>query len=122
MRKANRTQGEEIAAQRLLREWYGITREPGLREPGRQIISLLESRSAGASFDQAYLMLFSRHHFQIAQRSLECFAGRDLEHDDLRRMCRNIVEMQILEIEEMRQLLCRQFGDCDYIPFETNQD
>ena len=118
-RKGNRMQREEIvAAQRMLREWYGITYEPRLRDSGRQIIAILESRPAGPAFDQAYLMLFSRHHFQIAQRSLECLVARDLAHDDLRRYCRSIVEMQMEEIDEMRQMLCRQFGSCDFIPFE----
>ena len=27
-------------------------------------------------------------------------------------------EMQMEEIDEMRQMLCRQFGSCDFIPFE----
>ena len=118
-RKANRAQREEIvAAQHMLREWYGVTHAPGLRDSGRQIIAILEAQPSGAAFEQAYLLLFSRHHFQIAQRSLECLAARDVEHDDLRRYCRSIVDMQVQEIDEMRHMLCRQFSRCDFIPFE----
>ena len=118
-RKANRTQREEIVdAQRMLREWYGVSHEPTLRDSGRQMIAVLEARAPGAAFEQAYLMLFSMHHFQIAQRPLECLAARELTHDDLRRYCRSIVDMQIQEIDEMRHMLCKQFGECGFIPFE----
>jgi uncharacterized protein (DUF305 family) len=115
----NRMQREEILrAQRFLREWYGREHEPTLRPSGRVLIAILERTPAGRTFDQAFLQVFSRHHYQALQPSVDCLVSRELMHDELERYCNNIVHMQTNEITDMRKLLCREFEICDYTPAE----
>lgn len=119
-RRANRVQREEIlAANRMLRMWYGISYQPKLSGSGRAMIQTLESTPAGTNFDRTFLMLLSRHHFTALTSSIECLTGRELTHDELQRYCRGIVEAQLLEIDDMRHMLCRDFSVCDFLPFDT---
>jgi hypothetical protein len=60
--------------------------------------------------------VFSRHHYQALQPSVDCLVSCELRHDDLERCCNGIVHMQTNEITEMRKLLCREFGICDFTP------
>ena len=116
-RRNNRAQREEIlTAQRFLKQWYNIDYEPRLSPEGRRAIEILERTPAGREFDVDFMEILSRHHFVIAQRSLECLVSSELRHDDLKRYCRGILEAQVLDIEEMRHLLCREYHICDYQP------
>lgn len=116
-RQANRGQREEIAkAQRMLREWYGTTHVPKLAPSGMQMIQMLERVPAGRQFDEQFLRVFSSHHFAALSPSIECQVKSDLSHDGLRRYCDNIVTMQKNSINDMREMLCKQFRDCDFIP------
>jgi uncharacterized protein (DUF305 family) len=118
-RSANRMQREEILrAQKFLREWYGIEYRPRLRASGRVLIALLERTPAGSEFDRVFLLAFSRHHYQALRPSVDCLVDRELEHHDLERYCNGIVHMQTNEITEMRELLCEEFGLCDFLPSE----
>lgn len=117
-RTANRMQREEIlTAQRFLRDWYGIDRQPRLRDKGRELISELQEAEAGREFDKAFLRLFSRHHYLALNPTIRCLTGADVAHVDLERYCRGIVNAQVSEIDEMRHMLCEKFSDCDYQPF-----
>lgn len=117
-RKANRMQREEIlTAQQFLREWYNIDYQPRLRPESRQLITTLERTTAGRTFDQTFLRLFSRHHYMALIPSLQCTVGADVAHVDLERYCRGIVEAQMMEIDEMRHMLCDRFEDCTFQPF-----
>ena len=117
-RRNNRAQREEILmAQRLLRQWYGIEYQPHLTELSQARIRVLEEAPAGHQFDHLFLEIFSRHHFVITVRAVECLTSSELTHDDLKRMCRSILEAQLVDIDEMRHLLCREFNICDYQPF-----
>ena len=116
-RQANRGQREEIAkAQRMLREWYGVTHVPRLAPSGMQMIQMLERTPAGRQFDEQFLKVFSSHHFAALSPSIECQVKSDLSHDGLRRYCDNIVTMQKNSINDMREMLCTQFRDCDFVP------
>lgn len=116
-RRNNRAQREEIlGAQQLLREWYGREHEPQLSAEATAMLAELESAEPGEEFDRLFLESFSQHHFPITLRAVECLASRELRHDALRRMCRNILEAQIVDIDEMRHLLCEEFSVCDFIP------
>jgi uncharacterized protein (DUF305 family) len=117
-RSANRMQREEIlTAQRFLSDWYGIRYEPRLRSNGRQMIMTLERTAAGSEFDRTFLQLFSRHHYVAIGPTVQCVTGADVNHIDLERYCRSIVDTQTFEIDEMRHLLCKQFSICDFQPF-----
>ena len=119
-RRANRTQREEILdAARMLRDWYGVSYQPRLRPDAQAMIQALSTRGPGADFDQAFLTMFPRHHFTAVTSSVECLTGRDVAHDGLARYCRGIVEAQLIEIDEMRHMLCEQFKVCDMLPFDT---
>jgi uncharacterized protein (DUF305 family) len=118
-RRNNRMQREEIlTAQTLLRQWYGITYEPRLREDSLQAIALLEEAAAGKDFDIEFMEIFSRHHFMIVQAATECLVASELRHYELRRLCRGFIENQVNDIDEMRHLLCEKYGICDYQPLE----
>lgn len=113
-RMANRVQREEIGkAQKMLRDWYGTSATPSITPEGQQRIRALEQAPAGRDFDRVFLEEFSRHHYGALKPSIDCQVNRELEHDELDRYCRGIVHMQVNEITDMRELLCREFSVCD---------
>lgn len=118
-RRANRAQREEIlAAQQLLRENYGIEYQPSISPENQQRIDILEQTPAGPQFDVNFMEVFSRHHYTATTRSSECLVGVDVMHIDLQRYCQGIVNGQIMQINEMRKLLCEVYEVCDYQPLE----
>lgn len=116
-RMANRVQREEIAkAQKFLREWYGMNHSPTLSAESQQQIQVLEQTPAGAQFEQKFLRLFSNHHYEVLQPSLDCQVNADIDHHELKDYCEGILHNQVREIGEMREMLCQQFAICDYLP------
>lgn len=116
-RMANRGQREEIAkAQHMLKDWYGLSHSPKLSPTGMQMIQILERAPVGKQFDEQFLRVFSSHHLAALSPSIECQVKSDLSHDGLRRYCDNIVTMQKNSINDMREMLCKQFRDCDFVP------
>lgn len=116
-RAANRMQREEInKAQHFLREWYGVEHTPQLSPEGQRLIQTLEQTGAGAQFDQAFLKLFSNHHYQALLPSQDCQVKADIRHDQLKHYCEGIVEMQTRDINDMREKLCKKFSICDFQP------
>lgn len=116
-RMANRMQREEILkAQKFLRDWYGTNHTPTLRPEGQQMIQQLEQTPAGAQFEQAFLKLFSNHHYAALHPSLDCQVKSDIDHHQLQGYCEGIVHNQVREINDMREILCKQFSVCDYQP------
>lgn len=117
-RQANRTQREEIQrAQRMLRQWYGIQYQPHISPVNAARIEILEQAPAGDQFNHLFLEIFGRHHFTIAARSLEAIVSRELEHQQLDRYARSILEGQMNQINDMRDLLCREYNICDLQPY-----
>lgn len=117
-RSANRVQREEIlTAQRFLRERYGINYEPQISRVNMARIEILTNAPSGDQFNHPFLEIFSRHHFVIAVRSLEAIVSRELEHQELDRYARNILEVQMNMINEMRTLLCNRYNICDLQPY-----
>lgn len=116
--KNNRMQRMEIAeAQEFLREWYGINYQPMLRPENQQMLALLDGIAAGREFDHHWMETFSRHHYVAILRSIDCIVGSDLSHDELERYCEGIVQAQLKDISDMREMLCESFQICDYQPF-----
>ncbi|MDO8299314.1 DUF305 domain-containing protein [Lacisediminimonas sp.] len=116
-RQANRAQREEIAkAQKRMRDWYGNDHQPSLTPEGQQGIHILEQAPTGTAFNQAFLEVFSSHHYSILAPSVDCLVKSDLAHDDLRRTCENVVVTQKNQINDMRQMLCKMFSICDFLP------
>lgn len=116
-RQANRTQREEIMrAQRFLRDWYGVQHQPQLTADGQRMIATLESTPAGTQFNQTFLRTFSNHHLSALAPSLHCQVKSDIDHASLHRYCENIVVTQKNQINEMRDMLCKQFSDCGFMP------
>lgn len=117
-RRNNRAQREEIlTAQRFLRDWYGINYQPQLTPVSQARIEILTEAQPGDQFNHLFLEVFSRHHFIIAARSLEAIVSRELQHQELERFARNILEVQINDINDMRQLLCDRYNICDFQPY-----
>lgn len=116
-REANRMQREEIVrAQKFLRDWYGINYTPQLPPQGRQAIQQLEQANMGNDFNRTFLQTFSNHHYRALFPSLACQVKRDINHDQLERYCSNIVHSQTNQINDMREMLCKKFGICDFLP------
>lgn len=116
-RGANRMQREEIMkAQKMLKDWYGATYTPKLQAEGQQQIQLLEQTAGGAQFEQTFLQVFSSHHYRALSPSLDCQVKADIAHDKLKNYCEGIVHNQVMGIDEMRKMLCKQFAICDFQP------
>jgi hypothetical protein len=116
-RRTNRVQREEIMkAQKFLREWYGIEHTPQLMPKGQEQIQALEQTPAGKQFDQAFLKVFSAHHYRAMTQSQDCRVKADLEHEELKHYCEGIVQVQTRQINIMRKMLCSEFNICDYQP------
>lgn len=116
-RLANRMQREEIGrAQRWLRDWYGVQHEPQLNDEGRRMIAMLDGTPEGTQFDQVFLRMFSNHHLSALAPSLHCVVKSDIGHGDLQRYCEDIVMTQKNSINDMRNMLCKQFSQCDFVP------
>ncbi|TCS33092.1 DUF305 family protein family protein [Paucimonas lemoignei] len=122
-RQANRMQREEIkTAQRFLQEWYGQQHTPTLTQEGQQQIQRLEQTAAGNQFDRAYLEVFSNHHYGALHPSLDCEVKVDIRHEPLKNYCHGIVEHQKIEINNMREQLCKRFNVCDFQPSASNRE
>lgn len=92
-RMANRMQREEInKAQRMLRDWYGVSHTPQLTQEGQQKIQALTQAPAGNPFDRAFLENFSNQRYRALMSSLNCQVKSDLNHDKLKHYCKGIVE------------------------------
>lgn len=116
-RQANRTQREEIVkAQKFLMDWYGINHTPQLQPQGRQAIQQLEQTPAGTEFNRTFLQTFSNHHYRALFPSLACQVKRDIDHDELERYCSGIVHSQTNQINDMREMLCKRFSICGFVP------
>jgi len=116
-RQANRTQREEIMqAQHFLHDWYGMQHQPQLTADAQRMIATLESTPAGTQFNQTFLRMFSNHHLSALAPSLHCEVKSDIAHDSLHRYCENIVVTQKNSINDMREMLCKQYGDCGFVP------
>ena len=116
-RRNNRMQREEIlTAQRFLRDWYGVEYQPRVRWFNAAQIALLERTAAGEQFDHYFLEVLSRHHFMALEPSVRCQVASDIAHGELHRYCSGIVHSQINDIEDMREMLCKDFSICDYQP------
>jgi len=116
-RQANRMQREEILkAQKFLRDWYRVEYTPQLSPQGRQAIQQLEQTPAGAEFNRTFLQTFSNHHYRALFPSLACQVKRDIDHDGLERYCSDIVHSQTNQINDMREMLCKKFTICDFLP------
>ena len=83
---------------------------------GQAQIALLEQAPAGTEFDHLFMEVLSRHHFMAIAPSASCQVAIDPEHHALQRYCSNIVHAQIGDIQDMREMLCREFSICDYQP------
>lgn len=121
-RANNRMQREEILkAQAFLRDWYGIIYNPRLTPDGQAQISVLEKAAPGRAFDHLYLEVLSRHHYMALGPSLDCQIASDLLHVTLHRYCSGIVHAQLNEIQEMREMLSKEFGIHDYQPLSGDR-
>ncbi len=116
-RRNNRMQREEILmAQDFLRKWYGIAYSPKLDMEGRQMIRMLEHAQPGQQFDRTFLEAFSRHHYMALTPATTCVVASEIRHEALHRYCRGIVQAQLNDIEDMRELLAKYFNIVDYRP------
>lgn len=121
-RRNNAVQREEILTlQRLLHDWYEINYQPQITPEDQRTIDDLASRH-GADFEIQFLQEFGRHHYAAVQGAVDCLVGADLKHKELERLCRNVVNSQLSDIDEMRHLLCDKYHICDFQAFDGKHE
>lgn len=121
-RMNNRMQREEIlTAQGFLRDWYGISYSPRLTTEGQAKIAVLENAPTGRGFDHLFLEVLSRHHYMALGPSTDCQVAADQLHDALIRYCSAVVHGQIKDIQDMREMLAKDFGYHDYQPLSGDR-
>ncbi len=117
-RMENRAQREQILQlQSLLRDWYGTNYQPQLRPEQQAAIGILEHAQPGKSFDRAFLEVFSHHHYQLFKPLNGCMTGVDRRHEELVRLCNQMWHAQTSAVDEMRELLEKNYRIADYQPF-----
>lgn len=105
-----------MRAQRMLRDWYGIQHEPQMTADGRNMLTMLDSTPAGPQFNQVFLRMLSNHLLSALAPSLHCQVKSDISHRGLHGYCEDIVVTQKNSINDMREMLCKQYGDCGFVP------
>lgn len=109
------TQHDEVAMmQAWLEQWYGVTGFNPHHEMGSEMMEMVGAMRAmsPADFERFFLEEMIVHHSGALQPARQC-QGR-ARHTELEDLCRDIVEMQVAEIEQMRAWLCEWFGECNY--------
>lgn len=108
-------QQREIAAmQSWLRQWYGVDYQPHEDMDHEEMSRMLAEMRAmsAAEFERFFLEDMIVHHAGALQPARQC-QGKAF-HDELASLCRDIVRVQVAEIELMRQWLCDWFGECNF--------
>lgn len=109
------TQHHEVAMmQSWLDQWYGITGFLPHDEMDPDMMEMLDMMRAmpAEEFERFFLEDMIVHHSGALQPARQC-KGR-AHHPQLKELCRDIVEMQVAEIDQMRTWLCAWFGECSY--------
>ena len=102
------TQSQEIEMmQSWLRDWYGISYEPRVKDGGqmKKLSSLF-----GAEFEIEFMRMMIEHHLKAIKEASACVER--VYHEELRTLCENIITAQAAEIEQMRTWLCQWYGIC----------
>lgn len=108
------TQQAEIEQmQTWLENWYGVAYEPQMTMNGMQRLE----RLGGEDFEIAFMESMQRHHWKAVGEAEKCLERA--EHDDLRTMCEDIVEVQLAEIEQLQTWLCEWYDRCGGRPVES---
>ena len=108
-------QEREIAMmQSWLRQWYGIDYQPHEDMDHEEMSRMLAEMRAmsPAEFERFFLEDMIVHHAGALQPARQC-KGRAF-HSELEALCRDIVRVQVDEIELMRRWLCEWFGECNF--------
>lgn len=108
-------QEREIAAmQSWLRQWYGIEYQPHQDMNHEEMARMLAEMRAMSprEFERFFLEDMIVHHAGALQPARQC-KGRAF-HSELEALCRDIVRVQVDEIELMRRWLCEWFGECNF--------
>lgn len=108
------TQNRETAMMlSWLRSWYGISYSPH-EDMGPEMMEMMEDMRAmsPAEFERFFVEDMIVHHAAALQPARQC-QGKAY-HEELASLCRDIVEVQVGEIDLMREWLCQWFGECNF--------
>lgn len=108
------TQNRETAMMlSWLRSWYRISYNPH-EDMGPEMMEMMgEMRAMSpAEFERFFLEDMIVHHAAALQPARQC-RGKAY-HAELASLCRDIVEVQVGEIDLMREWLCEWFGECHF--------
>lgn len=96
--------------QSWLDDWYGVSYGPRSTDEQQAQMEELASLSGG-DFEIAFMEMMIEHHETAVKRGSRC--TESAYHEELVSMCREMVETQTAEIEQMREWLCDWYGPCD---------
>jgi uncharacterized protein (DUF305 family) len=96
--------------QSWLRDWYGISYEPRMKQGDERMLERLASLS-GAQFEIEFMQMMIQHHERAIREAEDCL--RRAYHRQLRRLCENIIETQSAEIEQLQTWLCEWYDICE---------
>jgi uncharacterized protein (DUF305 family) len=105
------SQSQEIAMmQTWLQDWYGIAYEPHMSPGQQKSMERQAMRLSPEEFEIWFMRNMIRHHEQAIREAQECLERA--YHPALLSLCRNIIETQRAEIEQMQAWLCEWYGIC----------
>lgn len=88
------------------RTWYGASPESGYTPMMRDLSAL-----AGDRLDEVFLVDMVRHHMAAVMMARQLLSGGDLEHAELGRLARTIIEDQTSELVQMQRWLREWFDE-----------
>ena len=106
------TQMEEIEEmQAWLEDWYDREHEPQMtRKMERQMQRLDELD--GEEFEIEFMEMMIPHHEEAIRNARQC--THRAYHEDLKKLCHDIIESQREEIERMEHWLCKWYDICHH--------
>jgi len=104
------SQSQEIEQmQSWLSDWYDTTHEPEMKPGDMKMMERLAALE-GEEFEIAFMEMMIQHHQQAIREAGQCV--QRAYHDELKNLCRQIIEAQQQEIAQMQTWLCEWYQMC----------
>lgn len=106
-----RAQSQEIALmQSWLEAWYGVSHEPQMSARDERMMEHFASLE-GTQFEVEFMEMMVKHHASAVRGGEACL--KRAYHGELVDLCRNIIDTQTAEIEQLQTWLCEWYARCD---------
>lgn len=102
-------QAEIQQMQGWLKDWYGITYAPKMKQSDMRMMEKLAAMSP-EEFEVAFMEMMVKHHEKAVKEGEHCL--EKAYHAELISLCESIIETQSEEIDLMESWLCAWYGRC----------